>query len=242
MSGTVPPSRVVRSRRDAQANYDRLARWYTWLASSEEPFRRKAIELLDARPGEWVLEIGCGSGTSLSALSDRGVRPVGIDLSYGMLRVTQEQARSNAARSNAARSNAAGSAAARKNAVVEPLLCQGDGLHLPYPTGCFDALLLTFTLELFDTPEIPHVLAECRRVLKHGGRASIASLAAAAQPGAPAGAPARIYAWFHERFPALVDCRPIPLQEMVEQAGFAIQEKSTGVMWGLPVACVLAQN
>jgi ubiquinone/menaquinone biosynthesis C-methylase UbiE len=222
MNPTGSPARVIRSRNDAQANYDRLARWYTWLASSEEPFRRKAIELLDARPGESVLEIGCGSGTSLAALAERGVRPVGIDLSYGMLRVTRQKL-------------------ARKAAAVEHLLCQADGLHLPYPTGCFDALLMTFTLELFDTPEIPQVLCECRRVLKHGGRVSIAALAAPTQPAIPE-APARIYAWFHDRFPALVDCRPIPLEAMVEQASFTIQEKFSAGMWGLPVECILAQN
>jgi demethylmenaquinone methyltransferase/2-methoxy-6-polyprenyl-1,4-benzoquinol methylase len=240
MSPAASPSRVARSRQAARVNYDRLSRWYAWLAASEEPFRRKAIDLLQAQPGEAVLEIGCGSGASLAALAARAVQPVGIDLSPGMLRVARKKTRNTMRRKSMTQHSAAG----------VPLLCQADGLHLPFPDGCFDGLLMTFTLELFDTPEIPRVLAECRRVLEQGGRVSLASLAMPASRAMPAAMvtkvppvrAVRIYEWFHGRFPALVDCRPIPLQEMVEQAGFTIEAQSTANMWGLPVSCVLARR
>ena len=45
----------------------------------------------------------------------------------------------------------------------------GNGLHLPYPAGSLDAVLLSFTLELFDIPEIPLGIAECKRVPRPGG-------------------------------------------------------------------------
>ena len=82
--------RVTRSRTNARHVYDRTSRWYRFV---EEPFERRArtagLDLLSARPGERVLELGCGAGGALVALA-RAVGPegrvVGLDLSPGMIR------------------------------------------------------------------------------------------------------------------------------------------------------------
>ena len=62
-------SRVVRTKAQARQSYNRLSRWYDALAgSSEEKFRMMGVQALAIQPGEKVLEIGCGTGTSLAAL------------------------------------------------------------------------------------------------------------------------------------------------------------------------------
>jgi ubiquinone/menaquinone biosynthesis C-methylase UbiE len=209
--------RVHTSRRQTQVSYDRLARWYDWFSGDEWRYTLAGLQMLAPRLGEHLLEIGPGTGRAL-AWSARAIGPgglaVGLDLSAGML----ERARRRLTRV----------------APVRPAdLCQGDALQLPFPASTFDHVFLSFTLELFDTPEIPGVLAECRRALRPGGRLGVVSLAKENR------AAVRIYEWFHERWPAAVDCRPIHARVALEAAGFKTREARRMLMWGLPVELVL---
>jgi demethylmenaquinone methyltransferase/2-methoxy-6-polyprenyl-1,4-benzoquinol methylase len=89
-------------------------------------------------------------------------------------------------------------------------------------------------LELFDTPELPLVMRECQRVLKRTGRVGIVSLSKKDSTAV------RLYEWFHLRFPALVDCRPIYTRQIVEEAGFCVVDMKEMMMWGLPVDVIVA--
>ena len=51
-------SRVVRSKEEAKLSYNRMSRWYDWMASSEKKYRDLGLEKLNAQPGERILEIG----------------------------------------------------------------------------------------------------------------------------------------------------------------------------------------
>ena len=216
MSSTV--SRVTRSQEEAQASYDRLSRWYDALAhASEWPFTAQGLRMLQVQAGEAVLEIGCGTGHALAQIARAAGGAYGLDLSAGMLAVARKRV-------------AAGGAAGRVH------LVQGNAAHLPYAAASFDALLMSFTLELFDTPAIPVVLAECRRVLRPGGRLGVVALAQANRPAV------RLYEWAHRRFPRAVDCRPIPAVAALQKAGFQVAACERGTMWGLPVEMVVGSK
>ncbi len=216
-------SRVPRSRQQAQASYDRLSRWYDALAGSERRFTETGLDMLAAQPGESVLEIGYGTGHALIRLA-RAVgatgRVIGIDLSRGMCAVAQQRIQR-----------------AGLSSCIE--LATGDACRLPLAAGSLDGIFMSFTLELFDTPDIPLVLDECRRVLIPGGRICIVSLAAAQ----PASFAVRCYEWLHARFPAAIDCRPIMLRQALEAAQFHSMACRGARMWGLPVeVCLAAKN
>ena len=79
------------SPRSVAQRYDRLSGLiplFDWLFFQPPGFRAKAVDRLDLRLGEHVLEIGCGTGRNLPYLS-RAVGPhgrvYGVDISPGML-------------------------------------------------------------------------------------------------------------------------------------------------------------
>jgi ubiquinone/menaquinone biosynthesis C-methylase UbiE len=115
----------------------------------------------------------------------------------------------------------------------------GDAVYLPFHSVSLDAIFMAFTLELFDTPEIPLVLAACRRVLRPGGRLGVVAMAKS--EGRP-GWMLRVYEWMHTSLPNLVDCRPIYVEEAVTQSGFLIYYSNTRLMWGLPVSIVIGSK
>lgn len=216
-------SRVNRSKNSARRAYNRLSSVYDLLAgSSETQYMHLGLEMLAVNAGESVLEIGAGTGKALLELcrqvGDPG-RVYGLDLSPGMLRM--------------AHNRLASAGMLRRVNLIE-----GDGARLPYKSESFIAVFLSFTLELFDTPEIPLVLAECRRVLKTGGRLGVVALLKSERPGPIE----RLYEWIHAKIPAYVDCRPMDAQGMIQAAGFSLEKRQVRSMWGLPVIIVTARN
>lgn len=204
--------RVLQSREETRAFYDKIAGVYDLLAEhSEQPVREAGLKMLDARLAERILEIGFGTGHSLVELAQAvgpSGRVFGIDLSEKMVQIAQALARGNGLESR-----------------VE-LIC-GDALHLPYDSGGLDGIFMSFTLELFDTPEIPQLLAECRRVLKTGGRIVVVGMSRMS----PGGLITEVFEWTHRHFPNYLDCRPILVRRALEDAGFEIAGSEVTKMW-----------
>jgi ubiquinone/menaquinone biosynthesis C-methylase UbiE len=214
--------RVLQTKSQTRAFYDKIAGVYDLLAErSEGPMRETALKMFAPAPGERLLEIGFGTGHILVELA-RAVglagRVFGIDLSENML----GQARA---------------LLARENLADRVTLACGDAEDLPYPAGSLDGIFMCFTLELFDTPEIPRVLAQCQRVLRPGGRIVVAAVSKETKQGLVL----RAFEWTHEHFPNLLDCRPIHARQALETAGFVIEDSRVESMW-VPVEIVRARK
>ena len=223
MSETIQISRVNRTKDQAREAYNRMGKWYDVLAgSSERKFIDAGLQSLAVTEGESALEIGFGTGhatlTLAQSVGSTG-QVYGIDISDEMLKITQERI--------------------EKAELTERVkLRRGDATQLPFEASFFDAVFMSFTLELFDTPDIPRVLGECCRVLRVGGRLCVVAMVTEEHPGLML----RLYEWAHERLPRYVDCRPILVMQEIADAGFLVIDAVRRSMWELPVEIVLAEK
>lgn len=70
-------SRVLQTRGETKAFYNKIAGVYDFLAErSEQPIREHAVQMLAPTPGEHLLEIGFGTGHVLMRLA-KAVGPTG---------------------------------------------------------------------------------------------------------------------------------------------------------------------
>jgi len=214
--------RVLQGKSETKAFYNKIAKVYDLLSEhSERPLREAGLKLLAAAPGEHVLEIGFGTGHILVELADAvGTtgKVFGIDLSENMLAHAKELL-------------------SNQQLVGQVSLVCGDAENLPYGDDSMDGIFMCFTLELFDTPDIPKVLAECMRVLRPGGRIVVVAVSKEGKEGFMVQA----FEWTHRHFPNLMDCRPIYTRRALEAAGFAIENSRTETMW-VPVEVVLGRK
>ncbi|MBO9554612.1 demethylmenaquinone methyltransferase [Cellulomonas sp.] len=109
----------------------------------DRAWRKATLAALDARPGETVLDLAAGTGTSTEPLADKGVRAIPCDLSLGMLGVGKERR-------------------------PDLPFVAGDALHLPFADESFDAVTMSFGLR--NVTDVRRALEELLRVTKPGGR------------------------------------------------------------------------
>jgi ubiquinone/menaquinone biosynthesis C-methylase UbiE len=197
-----------------RAFYDRISHGYDFIANaSEHAIRNLGIQALQMTKGERVLEIGFGTGHGLIRLADAvgaSGRVCGLEISTGMIEVARQHIES----------------AGRHNISV----AVADGTALCFAAETFDAVFMSFTLELFDSG-IPRVLAEIKRVLRFNGRLGVVAMADSEHRGAML----NLYRWMHRRWPHVVDCQPIDVVGALRVAGFDMQAIHSRSIWGLPV-------
>lgn len=134
--------------RDVAAMFDDVAERYdvtndVLSLGQDRLWRRAVLQAVAAQPGERVLDIAAGTGTSSEPFADKGVHVVPADFSLGMLRVGKK------------RRDDLGFTAA-------------DAMKLPFADNSFDAVTMSFGLR--NVADTDDALREFARVTKPGGR------------------------------------------------------------------------
>lgn len=128
--------------------FDDVAKRYDLLndilsLGQDRGWRRATVEAVAPRPGERILDLAAGTGTSSAPFAEAGAHVFPTDLSMGMLRVGKRQ---------------------------QPGLSfvNADALHLPYADDSFDAVTISYGLR--NVEDTHAALTELLRVTRPGGR------------------------------------------------------------------------
>ncbi|MBI2161172.1 MAG: methyltransferase domain-containing protein [Candidatus Rokubacteria bacterium] len=138
---------------DAQPNAAQLATTLELRGGTraQTRLRRRFLRFVPVRPGDAVLEVGCGTGVvlrDLAAMVGRRGRVVGVDSSVAILSVARKLCR-------------------RVQGGPPITLRRADGARLPFGAGRFDAALaITVILHVADPLT---VVSEMARVVRRGG-------------------------------------------------------------------------
>jgi demethylmenaquinone methyltransferase / 2-methoxy-6-polyprenyl-1,4-benzoquinol methylase len=135
---------------EVSAMFDNIAERYDFLNDAlslgqDRYWRAMVARAVRGRPGELILDLAAGTGTSSRTFTTAGARCVACDFSLGMLRV------------GAARETDPG-----------VRFAAGDALDLPFADAAFDAVTISFGLRNVADPDA--ALAELLRVTRPGGR------------------------------------------------------------------------
>ena len=142
---------------DVAAMFDAIAGRYDLLndilsAGQVRLWRRAVARIAGAAPGERVLDLAAGTGTSTLTFTATGADGVACDFSLGMLRAGQSRLAGRSGPPGEGRLGFVG----------------GDALRLPFRDAAFDVVTISFGLR--NVADAGTALAEMRRVTRPGGR------------------------------------------------------------------------
>ena len=158
-----PATRATLDRRpdEVAAMFDGVARRYDLVndllsLGQDRRWRHAVTAAVFPRPGELILDLAAGTGTSSEPFAAAGARVVPTDLSFGMVEVGK----------------------ARQPALP---FVNADALRLPFADDAFDAVTISFGLR--NVADTAAALCELLRVTRPGGRVVICEFST---PTAPA--------------------------------------------------------
>jgi demethylmenaquinone methyltransferase/2-methoxy-6-polyprenyl-1,4-benzoquinol methylase len=138
------PSEVANMFDDVAHRYDRTNAVLS--VGNAALWRIATVKAIDPKPGERILDIAAGTGTSAAAIAKSGAEVVALDFSRGMVDEGK-----------------------RRHPEIE--FIEGNAEELPFADDTFDAVTISFGLRNVQRPKA--ALDEMYRVLKPGGRVII---------------------------------------------------------------------
>jgi demethylmenaquinone methyltransferase/2-methoxy-6-polyprenyl-1,4-benzoquinol methylase len=157
------PSRasLQKKPREVAAMFDDVARRYdltnaVLTGGIDHLWRRAVTKAVDARPGERVLDIAAGTGTSSEPYADAGVEVVPADFSIGMLREGYRRR-------------------------PDLPFTAADAMRLPFANDSFDVVTMSFGLR--NVADVDAALREFLRVSRPGGRLVVCEFSTPVVPG-----------------------------------------------------------
>jgi demethylmenaquinone methyltransferase/2-methoxy-6-polyprenyl-1,4-benzoquinol methylase len=112
-------------------------------------WKRRLIDLAAPKTGARALDLATGTGDIAFALTARGLRVVGLDVTFRMIQIANRKA-------------------VGRVAAPAPVFLVGDMLALPFPSGSFD--IVTTGYGLRNVPDLTTAIEEIERVLSPGGQ------------------------------------------------------------------------
>ncbi|HEX6888977.1 MAG TPA: demethylmenaquinone methyltransferase [Candidatus Nanopelagicales bacterium] len=139
---------LAKEPKDVQSMFDHVAARYDLTndvlsLGQDRYWRREVVRAVAAKPGQRVLDLAAGTGTSSLPFQRAGAAVVSSDFSLGML------------------------TEGRRRMPQLPFVA-GDATALPFADDAFDAVTISFGLR--NVVDVDAALAEMHRVTKPGGR------------------------------------------------------------------------
>ena len=133
-----------------QALFDAIAPRYDWINDVQSLglhrlWKRKVVRMSRVQPGDWALDVCCGTGDITGQLARCGARVFGVDFSPAMLKRALERS------------------PAQPGSFV-----RGDALRLPFRDQVFDVVTIGYGLR--NLTRFDSALSEMYRVTRAGGR------------------------------------------------------------------------
>lgn len=148
------------ARRDFVELFDQWAPTYDQFVENREAevfegyeeILTAVTDLVGGRPGEWVLEVGSGTGNLAAQLRKAGYLVIGVEPSPEMRRQSRRK-------------------------LPDTPVVAGHFLHLPVPDGTYRAAVSTYAFHHLTDDEKPRSARELLRAVQPGGRVIVADIA-----------------------------------------------------------------